>query len=160
MDTGIEIKEYDKIVQPLLLEFFEKCLPESGRCLDIDGRHSYYKDIPNYFKVFWCMYDREKIIGVVAVKELDKTNCELKSLYLLEQYHGLGHGKYLLHKAIDYAKENGYKKMYLDSLSTSKKAIGLYCKAGFVHTERYNQNEYTDVFMVLDFNKADIEMYE
>ena len=34
-------------------------------------------------------------------------------------------------------------KMYLDSLSTSKKAIFLYFKAGFVETERYNQNDYS-----------------
>ena len=40
--------------------------------------------------------------------------------------------------------------MYLDSLSTSTKAIALYQKAGFVNTEKYNQNERSDVFMVLN----------
>ena len=96
------------------------------------------------------MFDQEKVIGTVAVKELDDKSCELKSLYLLEKHHGKGYGKCLLEEAITYAKEFGYEKMCLDSLSTSKKAISLYCKAGFADTERYNQNEYSDVFMVLD----------
>lgn len=142
--------EYNKIYEPLLIDFLEQCLPESGRALDINGRHSFYKDIENCFKAFWCMFDQRKVIGAVAVKELDDTCCELKSLYLLERYHGMGYGKCLLQKAIAYAKESGYGKMYLDSLSTSKKAIALYRKSGFVDTERYNQNERSDVFMVLD----------
>lgn len=96
------------------------------------------------------MFDDDRIIGVAAVKELTETSCELKSLYLLERYHGQGLGKRLLNKAISYAKENGYKKMFLDSLSTSKKAIALYRKTGFLDTERYNQNERSDVFMVME----------
>lgn len=90
------------------------------------------------------------MIGTSAVTELDNTSCELKSLYLLERYHGMGHGKCLLRKAIDYAKEFGYEKMYLDSLSTSKKAIALYRRTGFADTEKYNSSERSDVFMVLD----------
>jgi len=150
MKKSFESVIYQKKYEPLLLEFLEKCLPESGRSLDINGRHSCYKDIGNFYKVFYCMFDDDRIIGVAAVKELTETSCELKSLYLLEQYHGKGLGKCLLNKAISYAKENGYKKMYLDSLSTSKKAIALYRKTGFTDTERYNQNERSDVFMVLD----------
>lgn len=68
----------------------------------------------------------------------------------------MGYGKRLLKAAIAYAKDYGYEKMYLDSLSTSKKAIALYRRAGFVDTERYNQNERSDVFMVLDLKKEQI----
>lgn len=155
MEKSFEPVKYNKLYEPLLIDFLEQCLPESGRTLDINGRHSCYKDIENCYKAFWCMFDREKVVGVVAVKELDDKDCELKSLYLLERYQGLGYGKCLLQKAIAYAKEHGYEKMYLDSLSTSKKAIALYRKAGFIDTEKYNQNERADVFLVLSLkNKA------
>lgn len=83
-----EIKDYDKEYQDELTAFLEKCLPESGRCFDIDGRHSYYKDIKEQFRFFRCLFDGERIVGTVAVAELDSKNCELKSLYLLRQ--GLG----------------------------------------------------------------------
>lgn len=145
--------EYKKEFEPLLIEFLEQCLPESGRALDLQTRHGFYLDITNNFKAFWCLFDNDKIIGAVGVKELDNARCELKSLYLLEKYHGMGYGKCLLGKAIDYAKNAGYGRMYLDSLSTSTKAIGLYRRFGFADTERYNENERSDVFMVLDLKK-------
>ena len=141
---------YHKSYEPLLFEFLEKCLPESGRALDLNGRHSFYKDIDNCFETFWCMFAEENIVGAVAIKELSNKSCELKSLYLLEKYHGQGYGKKLLQVAIAWAKDAGYERMYLDSLSTSTKAIALYQKAGFVNTEKYNQNERSDVFMVLN----------
>ena len=145
--------EYTKESEPLLIEFLEQCLPESGRALDLQTRHGFYLDIEHSFRAFWCMFDDDKIIGAVGVKELDMESCELKSLYLLEKYHGMGYGKSLLNKAVDYAKEEDYQKMYLDSLSTSTKAIGLYHRFGFADTERYNENERSDVFMVLDLKK-------
>ena len=147
-----QIVEYDKKYESKLIRFLEQCLPQSGRVLDIRGRHSFYLDIANRFKVFWCLFEDEKIIGTVAVKELDEENCELKSLYLLEEYHGLGYGKAMLEKAVSFAKEVGYHRMYLDSLSTSTKALGLYSRVGFVDTERYNQNVRSDVFMVLELH--------
>ena len=148
MEKSFEPVKYNKVYEPLLIDFLEQCLPESGKTLDINGRHSCYKDIENSFKAFWCMFDCENIIGAVAIKELDDKSCELKSLYLMERYQGMGYGKCLLQQAIAYANESGYEKMYLDAMATSKKAIALYRKTGFVDTERYNNNERADVFMV------------
>ncbi|MBP3746838.1 MAG: GNAT family N-acetyltransferase [Ruminococcus sp.] len=147
---SFEIIEYKKEYGSLLISFLEKCLPESHRCLDINGRHSYYLNIAEYFVGFWCMFEGDSIIGTVAVSELGNKNCELKSLYLLEQYQGMGYGKKMLIYAINQAKNHGYKKMFLDSLSTSTKAIALYRKVGFHDTEKYNSSVYSDVFMVLD----------
>ena len=145
--------EYKKEFEPFLIEFLEQCLPESERALDLQTRHRFYLDIEHNFKTFRCMFDDDKIIGAVGVKDLGNTSCELKSLYLLEKYHGMGYGKRLLGMAIDYAKDAGYEKMYLDSLSTSTKAIRLYRRFGFTDTERYNENERSDVFMLLDLKK-------
>lgn len=153
MEKQFEPVKYQKRYEPLLIDFLEQCLPESGRALDINGRHSFYKDIENCFKAFWCMFDQDKMIGAVAVKQLDDMSCELKSLYLLERYQGRGYGKSLLKEAIAYAKEIGYEKMYLDSLSTSTKAVALYCKTGFVDTDKYNESERSDVFMVLNLKE-------
>ena len=146
--------EYNKIYQTQLLTFLEKCLPESGRALDIQGHQSFYLDIEHCFQGFWCMFDGENVIGTVAVRKLDRDSCELKSLYLLEQYHGRGYGRKLLQKAVAFAKEQGYQHMYLDTLSTSKKAIALYRKMGFVDTPKYCQSVRSDIFMVLSLRDA------
>ncbi|MCM1047222.1 MAG: GNAT family N-acetyltransferase [Clostridiales bacterium] len=108
-----------------------------------------YYDIDEYFEYFWCLFDEENMIGTVALKKINDEHCELKSLYLLEQYHKKGLGYQLLKTAILKAGQDGYKEMYLDTLSSSTKAISLYEKMGFVRIERYNNNYAADVFMVL-----------
>ncbi|MBR1824055.1 MAG: GNAT family N-acetyltransferase [Ruminococcus sp.] len=145
-----ELIDYEKIYEPQLLSFLEKCLPESGRALDIDGRHSFYKAISSHFVGFWYMLANEDIIGTVAVREMNGNDCELKSLYLLEKYQGQGYGRQLPEKAVNFAKNCGYEKMYLDSLSTSTRAVKLYRKFGFKDTEKYNESRFSDVFMVLE----------
>lgn len=147
---SFEIIEYQNVYEHLLIPFLERCLPESHRCLDINGRHNYYLNIGQHFKGFWCIFDDSRIIGTVAISELSSENCELKSLYLLEKYHGMGYGKMMVLHAINSARNYGYKKMYLDSLSTSQKAISLYRKIGFIDTEKYNSSKYSDVYMVLE----------
>lgn len=153
MDRDYIITEYELSREPQLFAFLEKCMPESGRSLDLNGRHSFYKDIPGHFDVFLCMTDGETIIGTVAVRPMNDKDCELKSLYLLEKYHGMGLGRKLLETAVRYASDSGYERMYLDSLSTSKRALKLYRMAGFTDTEKYNDSIFSDVFMVMELRR-------
>ena len=110
-------------------------------------------DIEKNFAYFWCMFDRStgknKLIGTIAVRDLGAGRCELKSVYLLEKYHGRGLGYMMLQTAVSKAREAGYSAMYLDTMSSSRKAIALYEKAGFIMTDRYNESPFTDVFMVM-----------
>ncbi len=153
MDRNFIITEYELSQEPHLFAFLEKCLPESGRALDLNGRHSFYKDIHGHFDVFLCMTDGETIIGTVAVRPMNDKDCELKSLYLLEKYHGMGLGRKLLETVVRYAADSGYERMYLDSLSNSKRALKLYRMAGFTDTEKYNDSIFSDVFMVLELRR-------
>lgn len=142
------IRKYQKTDRDGLLHFLQKCLPESGRALELDGRHKMYRNIEDFFEKFWYLLDGDSIIGTVALKKLDEEKCELKTLFLLQKNHGRKLGLWLLKTAISEAKDSGYKAMYLDTLSTSQKAISLYEKMGLVLTERYNSNDRADVFMV------------
>lgn len=148
----LNLKEYNKTYHDSLIGFLHKCLPESGRTLDIDGRHKMYKDLNRYFDCFLCMFDNEMIIGTVGIKKLNNKKCELKSLYIFKDYYGKSIGFKLLSKVIKIAIDLGYDEMYLDTLSNSKRAISLYEKMGFKVTKKYNDNEFADIFMVLDLN--------
>lgn len=67
----MEIVGYRPEYYHKLICFLEKCLPESGRALDISGSHKAYSDVDKYYSKFWCLFDNENIIGAVAVKELN-----------------------------------------------------------------------------------------
>lgn len=143
------IQNYNKQNHDELLRFLEICLPQSGRKLELSGRHKMYNNVSEYFEYFWCLFDGEDMIGTVALKKLNSGQCELKALYLLERYQKKGLGRRLLNTVIQKARQNGYREMYLDILSSSRRAVRLYEKAGFVRTERYNDNYTADIFMVL-----------
>ncbi len=146
------IQRFDDKYTEKLISFLERCLPESGRKLDLDEKHKSYLDVRHYFEEFWIMLDGEEIIGTAALKRMDERRCELKSLYLYRGFQGRGLGRKLLETALKTAEDSGYREMYLDTLSTSRRALALYEKAGFIQTERYNENHDADIFMVLKIN--------
>lgn len=49
MKTDICISEYNKKYENMLIDFLKQCLPQSGRNLDLSGRHAFYQDIEKYF---------------------------------------------------------------------------------------------------------------
>lgn len=50
--TEINMKLYQKQYHDNLLHFLEVCLPQSGRRLDLNGRHKMYHEIEKYFMDF------------------------------------------------------------------------------------------------------------
>lgn len=93
------------------------------------------------------MCDGTKLIGTVGIRRLDDKNCELKALYLYNRYHGQGFGYRLLSTALEEAKKSGFDAMYLDTISTSERAIRLYKAVGFTEIEQYKETIRSDVFM-------------
>ena len=114
-------------------------------------RNLNHNDIETYFDVFFCLVLDDKVVGTVGLKKINDDTAELKALYLLKDLRGQGLGfKFkLINSVIDKAKEKGYKLIMLDSMSKYKEALKLYEKVGFIKTERYNDNQYADVFMKL-----------
>ena len=93
------------------------------------------------------------VAGCVAFRPLSDRICEIKRLFVRDQYRGYGIGRALLLNLIDKAREGGYEKMRLDSWPPKmEKAIAMYASHGFVEIERYNDNPYDMVFMELDLS--------
>jgi ribosomal protein S18 acetylase RimI-like enzyme len=148
----INITEYSNELKQNIIDFFYTCMPESGRVFEPDGRHFYVTEINKHFKKCWCLINNGQVIGTAAVKELDTQNCELKMMYILKQFQGMGYGRKLLEVALIYAGKCGYKYIFLDTKSDSTRAVELYKKYGFTPTERYNNNLNADIFMKKELN--------
>ena len=69
--------------------------------------------------------------GIYPTDGLDKDTCELVKMYLLPQARGHGLGRLLIERCIAAAKENGYKKIYLETMPELKQAMKVYEKFGF-----------------------------
>ena len=69
--------------------------------------------------------------GFFPTKGLPENTCELVKMYVDKKFRGKGYGQALLEKCIEEAKNEGYKKMYLESMPELKNAISMYKKNGF-----------------------------
>lgn len=71
--------------------------------------------------------------GIFPSAGLPNDTCELVKMYLLPQARGHGIGKMLIEKSLQFAKDKGYKKVYLESMPELKKALKIYEKFGFYY---------------------------
>ena len=74
--------------------------------------------------------------GIFPTQGLPDNTCELVKLYLDAGARGTGLGKKLLLKAMEWAKDNGYDQVYLESMPELAKAVSIYENVGF---SRINQ---------------------
>jgi putative acetyltransferase len=94
--------------------------------------------------IFLCV-DNNNYIGCSAIRKIDENACELKRMWVQQNYQGKGIGEELLKKCIDLAKNLNYKTIRLDTLSRLQPAIQLYKKYGFEETGSYYNNPNPDV---------------
>jgi putative acetyltransferase len=86
-----------------------------------------------------------KVIACIAMKPINEAECEMKRLYVKPEYRGLGLGKLLANALIQYATDQGYKLMKLDTLTKLNEAVNLYKSFGFVATSPYVYNPLNEV---------------
>jgi|TARA_B100000959_G_scaffold105007_1_gene110773 ribosomal protein S18 acetylase RimI-like enzyme len=83
----------------------------------------------------------EKLAGIVAMRPLEDDGiCELKRLYLRDEFRGQGAGRQLTEDIIYFAQKAGYEKMRLDTERRLQTAIDMYRKFGFVEIGQYYDN--------------------
>ena len=69
--------------------------------------------------------------GIYPTEGLPADTCELVKMYVLKKVRGIGLGRDLIQKSLDYAKETGYKKVYLETMPELQQALATYQKFGF-----------------------------
>lgn len=113
---------------------------------DVNDAMAHYLGNRGEFRV---LVDDEEIIGMGAVRRLSDEICELKRMWFLRDYRGRGLGRKLAVELIEWARDNKYQIMRLDSGSPPlfAPAHSLYRSLGFIDIERYNDNEYATVWM-------------
>lgn len=76
--------------------------------------------------------------GCVGVRPLSRQGvCELKRMYVRDDWRGRGVGRALAMAAIGAARSAGYRHVYLDTLNTMTTAIALYESLGFEMIDAY-----------------------
>ncbi len=82
--------------------------PESVHALDIDGLRS--PDV-----TFWSAWESDEVVGCGALKELDASSGEVKSMRTAETRRGMGIGSGILEHILSEAGKRGYERLYLET---------------------------------------------
>lgn len=69
--------------------------------------------------------------GIYPTDGLPADTCELVKMYLLPKARGMNLGRTMIEKCLAFAKEAGYKKVYLETMPELKQALNVYAKFGF-----------------------------
>ena len=96
----------------------------------------YHQPIGALLLAFW----ENELAGCIAFKRLTPEICEMKRLYVLDEFRGKGLGDVLIEKLLQLAIERGYKIMRLDTHPHMHAAQKLYAAHGFYEIDRYNDN--------------------
>ena len=127
-----------------------------GLDLCFQGFENELRGLPGRYKrpdgrIFLASADN-RLAGCIALRKLDERICEMKRLYLRDNFRGLGLGKKMIEKLIEEAQAIGYSKMRLDTFPPKMgKAVQLYESHGFTEISPYYENPHEGVlFMELD----------
>jgi putative acetyltransferase len=75
-----------------------------------------------------------RIVGGAGIAPLDggeQEVCELRKMYFLRECRGRGQGRRMLHHCIAFARQLGFRRCYLETLTGMDAAQHLYADAGF-----------------------------
>ena len=100
--------------------------PGSVHALDLDRLR-----VPEI--TFWTAWDGLELLGCGAVRELDATTAEIKSMRTAASHLRRGVGARLLETVVAEASRRGYRRLYLETGSTApfEPAHRLYERFGF-----------------------------
>ena len=126
--TNDDREQVQSLVFGVLAEFDLKPDPDATDADLLDIETNYI----NRGGLFDLIEDENgKLVGTFGLYPLDANTCELRKMYLVPAVRGQGLGKYVLRKAVERAKEMGFKEMVLETSSKLVAAIQLYRQFGF-----------------------------
>ena len=85
-----------------------------------------------------CLWLAEKggrIVGSIAIVRRSVTEAQLRWFLVVPEYRGIGLGRELLERALQYCRAQGYQLVYLWTETALKTAGRMYRAFGFVSTE-------------------------
>lgn len=121
--TGPEIRA---LLERHLEHMAEITPPESIHAMDVDRLGG--PDV-----TFWSVWDDDALLGCGALREIDATTGEVKSMRTVDEARGRGVGRATLDHLLAVARERGYTRIVLETGSAEAFAPArrLYERAGF-----------------------------
>ena len=141
----------DALMRDHLKDMYATSPPESVHALQPDALRA--SDV-----TFWSARGNERVLGCIALREIDELTGEIKSMRTAAAARGAGVGSALLVRLLDEARQRGYSTLYLETGSQDyfAPARRLYARHGFSTCGRFAdyKDDPNSVFMRLALTDA------
>ena len=155
MDKAVSIRLAESEIESVR-EIFREYEAWFGGDLCFQGFEDELKNLPGKYaspagRLYLARVD-ESIAGCIALRPLDSDVCEMKRLFVREDFRNLGIGRMLIERLIADAREIRYTAMRLDTFTQKMERAGqLYESYGFREIPPYYDNPNDGVlFMELE----------
>ena len=149
IEGNFDNPEVDELLRKHFIELRSVSPAGSTHVLDIDG-------LKNPSIKFWSLWENEKLMGCGALKFLNESHGEFKSIRVADQYRGKGYGKKIISHLIAEAKELKIKKISIETGSGEffKSARRLFKNFGFEKCEPFShyKTDANSCYMSLEIN--------
>ncbi|WP_437610206.1 GNAT family N-acetyltransferase [Erwinia sp. V71] len=142
--AGVRVRPITPADNPLIAQVIRDVSAEFGLTAD----KGYTVSDPNLDRLFelyseansayWVVERDGQVVGGGGVAPLlcsDADICELQKMYFLPAVRGLGLARSLALQAMEFARERGFKRCYLETTASLTRAIKLYEHLGFRHID-------------------------
>ncbi|WP_024770510.1 GNAT family N-acetyltransferase [Aquimarina macrocephali] len=136
---AIQLKD-NKVIASVIREvLIEMGVPKVGTAYEDKSLDSMCETYDYSRMQYYVVEEEGKIIGGAGIAPLEGevagNICELQKMYFLPQARGKGVGYKMINRCLDFAKEQGYAKCYLETMPYMESARKLYKKVGFIPLE-------------------------
>ena len=149
IEGNFDNPEVDDLLRKHFIELRSVSPAGSTHVLDIDG-------LKNPSIKFWSLWENEKLMGCGALKFLNESHGEFKSIRVADQYRRKGYGKKIISHLIAEAKELKIKKISIETGSGEffKSARRLFKNFGFEKCEPFShyKTDENSCYMTLEIN--------
>lgn len=134
----------DDLSGPQIAQLLEEHLQDMRATTPLESKHALDLDALRVPEItFWTVWDDETLVGCGAIKRLDDTHAELKSMRTATDRKRSGVASALLSHIIAEATRMGFTRLSLETGSPDffEPARRLYQKFGFVFGEPFGDYE-------------------
>ncbi len=121
-----------------------------------EGREKFIEEYFGVGRGLWLARVEGELAGCVGLRRLPGPEelepagvkcAEIKRMYVREKFRGRGIAARLLEAVENFAREQGYERIYLDTANEMVAAARLYERNGYERCGKYNENPQAAIFM-------------
>lgn len=130
----IEKKDNAEVAKMIRYVLVEQGAPKVGTAYEDKTLDELYESFQKERSEYFVLLEDDKILGSAGIAPLENGDpeiCELQKMYFDPRARGRGLGGEMMQKCLNFAKTQGYKQCYIETLPSMKAAQKLYVKSGF-----------------------------